>query len=772
MLRGPASSSFCTNKKRCYPINFANGPALTVPPTTLPPLQADPGQGGKDSDHDVILYAPLHNQQYKMDRVRKTIKTRPIPQSQVRKFERDLANHPWEEILSGKTSDEQAELFHTFLSSKLESYFPEKSVKISSLDKKWFSPSLKQLHRRMQRAYHKNRSSQKYKKIKEKFRRLKRAAIKSFYSDFVLDLKKSDPSKWYTMAKKIGAIDQLNEGEVKVESLSGLSNIQAAQKIAEHFAAVSNEYAPINYSDLPCYLPALPPPQVEEHDVYTRLKYLKKTRSTLPIDIPDKLRQDCSLFLAGPLTAIINNSLTLAKYPAVWKQEWVTPAPKVTHPKEISDLRKISSNSDYSKLFEGYLKEWIMEDIMQKIDAGQFGGLPGLGTEHMIVCLLDRILKLLDRHTDRSAIILTFLDWKAAFDRQDPTLAVKKFIQLGVRPSLIPLLASYLTNRKMKVKFNGEMTEFLKLVGGGPQSTLLGQIEYLVSINDSADSVPEDDRFKYIDDLSLLQLVCFAGLVTEYDFSQHVASDIGVDHAYLPSDAYPTQRHLDSISRWTSDNLMMLNEKKCNYMVISRSDTDISTRLAVNNTKLEQISVTKLLGVWISDNMSWSRNCKEITIKAYSRLSMITKLKYVGVGEDDLIDVYKLFIRSCLEYCSVAFHSSLTVKQSEKLERIQKTCLKVILGEMYCSYEAALEMCGLEKLSIRREAKCLNFSLKCLKNDRLTKAFPLKLAKDQDVRKNEIFVVNFAKTSTYKKSAIPYCQRLLNKHYQSLKRKS
>ena len=84
----------------------------------------------------------------------------------------------------------------------------------------------------------------------------------------------------------------------------------------------------------------------------------------------------------------MNNSLTLAKYPAVWKQEWVTPAPKVTHPKEISDLRKISSTSDYSKLFEGYLKEWIMEDIMQKIDAGQFGGLPGLGTEHMIVWLL------------------------------------------------------------------------------------------------------------------------------------------------------------------------------------------------------------------------------------------------------------------------------------------------------------------------------------------------------------------------------------------------
>ena len=43
-----------------------------------------------------------------------------------------------------------------------------------------------------------------------------------------------------------------------------------------------------------------------------------------------------------------------------------------------------------------------MKDISENIDIGQFGGQPGMGTEHMIVCLLDRILKLLDRHPDRS----------------------------------------------------------------------------------------------------------------------------------------------------------------------------------------------------------------------------------------------------------------------------------------------------------------------------------------------------------------------------------
>ena len=102
----------------------------------------------------------------------------------------------------------------------------------------------------MQRAFHRNRSSQKYKKLKSKFKRLKRNSIKSFYSDFVSELKVTDPGKWYSMAKKIGAIDQMNDGDVEVESLSGLTNIEAARKIAEYFASVSNESSPINFCSL------------------------------------------------------------------------------------------------------------------------------------------------------------------------------------------------------------------------------------------------------------------------------------------------------------------------------------------------------------------------------------------------------------------------------------------------------------------------------------------------------------------------------------------
>ena len=66
-----------------------------------------------------------------------------------------------------------------------------------------------------------------------------------------------------------------------------------------------------------------------------------------------------------------------------------------------------------------------------------------------------------------------------------------------------------------------------------------------------------------------------------------------------------------------------------------------------------------------------------------------------GVSTEDLLEIYVLFKRSIAEYCSVAYHSSLNVENCDKLEQIQKTCLKVIPGEMYVGYTAALEMFGL-----------------------------------------------------------------------------
>jgi hypothetical protein len=62
-------------------------------------------------------------------------------------------------------------------------------------------------------------------------------------------------------------------------------------------------------------------------------------------------------------------------------------------------------------------------------------------------------------------------------------------------------------------------------------------------------------------------------------------------------------------------------------------------------------------------------------------MSMLTKLMYVVVSTEDLIDILILFVSSLTEYCTVAFHSSLTVAQATSIERNQKTSLIVVLGD-------------------------------------------------------------------------------------------
>ena len=110
----------------------------------------------------------------------------------------------------------------------------------------------------------------------------------------------------------------------------------------------------------------------------------------------------------------------------------------------------------------------------------------------------------------------------------------------------------------------------------------------------------------------------------------------------------------------------------------------------------------------------------------------------------------------------MAWHSSLSSQQESSIERYQSVCLRIILQESYISYEAALEMTGLEKLAIRRTQRCIKFSKKCSEHTINKRFFPQNVQQIIEVWNKEKFKVNFAHMAKYKNSAIPYCQRLLN----------
>ena len=202
----------------------------------------------------------------------------------------------------------------------------------------------------------------------------------------------------------------------------------------------------------------------------------------------------------------------------------------------------------------------------------------------------------------------------------------------------------------------------------------------------------------------------------------------------------------------------------------------VATRFTLDGAYIERQSATKILGVWIGEDPScWEKNTKEIMKRTYASMSILTKLKYAGLSRGKLIHIFSLFVRSYTEYCSVAWHDSLTQDQTNAIERLQIVALKIILGvdcprkpDGHFDYPEALRFCKLKSLFDRREARTLAFGKKSLKHSGLKRLFPLKedILEDQpNLRRHEKFQVNFARTSSYKNSAIPSIQRRLNQHF-------
>ena len=129
-----------------------------------------------------------------------------------------------------------------------------------------------------------------------------------------------------------------------------------------------------------------------------------------------------------------------------------------------------------------------------------------------------------------------------AFSRQCHTLGVQSFLHNVVRSSLAPLLISYFTDRKMRVKWHGKVSEVRDLPGGGAMGAMLGIWEYLSQTNHNADCVPIEDRFKFVDDLSTLEIINLLNVgLSSFNAKLQVPSDISVDNYFIPGENFESQ---------------------------------------------------------------------------------------------------------------------------------------------------------------------------------------------------------------------------------------
>ena len=171
---------------------------------------------------------------------------------------------------------------------------------------------------------------------------------------------------------------------------------------------------------------------------------------------------------------------------------------------------------------------------------------------------------------------------------------------------------------------------------------------------------------------------------------------------------------------------MELNVEKSKAMIFNFTHNyQFSTNLSHNGDDVEVINQTKLLGTIITDDLKWHKNTESLVRRANARMRIMHKISEFSAPREDMIQIYFSYIRSILEQSSTVWHSSLTVEDSQDIERVQKSAVRITLKEEYNNYDDALDILDIETLSERRENMSLKFARNCLKNDLTSDLFPL-----------------------------------------------
>ena len=172
--------------------------------------------------------------------------------------------------------------------------------------------------------------------------------------------------------------------------------------------------------------------------------------------------------------------------------------------------------------------------------------------------MIDQIKKYQD-DPEHLSVIWNSYDWNAAFDKLDPTKVAIKCIKIGIRSSITKILIDFMNQRKIQVKMNLQSSTPYDLIGGSPQGSILGQLLYIIGSDDVSEEVPEDDKYKYIDDLAVFDAVKTSDELIEYDVWQHVPSDIATNEKFLAPSTFKSQTTNDLIQTWTNSNKMKIN---------------------------------------------------------------------------------------------------------------------------------------------------------------------------------------------------------------------
>ena len=660
-----------------------------------------------------------------------------------------IADFDWDSIKC-EDVNQYATNFTNILINLAKESIPNKKVRIRPQDLPWINSLVRKLMRKRNRLYKKYKLDKTierydaYKEVRNDVTALLRKLKKEYFTSLAEKLKISNLSSsdyWKTLKSFIKPTTNSSIPPIFDEG-SYISDSNKKAKLLNDFFV--NQ---IILDDTGATLPTLLLPDREplnnititNDEVRSVLQTLKLGKSSGPDNINNRILKELANPISKPLCDLSNLSLSRGIFPDSWKQANVSPLYKKDDPSLVSNFRPISLLSTLGKTMEKIVHKHIFNYFKDNniITCLQSGFIPGDSTVNQLEDIYNTFCKALDDGLEVRAV---FCDISKAFDRVWQFGLIYKLKRAGINGLLLDWLTDYLSNRKQRVVIPGGSSGWEYINSGVPQGSILGPLLFLLYINDVVQDIQSCVR-RFADDTSLYIIV-----ENPNDAAMLLNSD------------------LETIYKWAETWLVKFNLSKSESLLVSRkSNRNRHPPLIMNNVYINEVTHHKHLEIFLSNDGTWHEHINYITSKAWQRIYIIRKLKFL-LDRESLNRAYISFIRPILEYADIVWDNC-TQYEIDLIEQIQIEAARVVTGATrLVSIELLYRETGWEPL-YKRRYKHKMYQFYKMNND-LTPAYlttlvppTVEYASAYNLRGSQNFRPMLTRTQLYYKSFLPSCIR-------------
>ena len=587
---------------------------------------------------------------------------------------RTLSQTNWDDI-TDKNVDEATEALTDTLYHAATLCIPVKNVR-SRHDKLWVTPELRRhirkrnrlfnLARKRQTEYHWTRWRTQRNLVTSMNRKLKNELMKSKIS--ILLENKKDPFKYHTILKSITGLRRdttippligenetiVNDDRSKAETFNSYFCAQTDISLTASHHKYLSEYKK-THPETPHHIDTI---AFTPSEILTVINGLDASKACGPDKLPTRLLKMMAIYIAEPLTKIFNKSLSTGEYPITWKRAQVKPVFKGKgSPSDATNYRPISLLPCLSKVFEKLMFKRIYEHINSHslLSDRQSGYRPGHNTQLQLVYLTDKLYKSLDQSEDFTII---YLDISRYFEKiWHEGLLAKCSLEFGLRGNVLRWLKSYLKDRNQVVQVGNEQSPPLTMKAGVPQGSVLGPLLAIMYLN-GLSNITLNSMLYFADDSSL--------------HCSHTPDN-------LPAKELELQRDLDAIHDYGCKWAITFNASKTTQQTFSRRKDVMVPTLTFGGRAIPLTNDHKHLGLTFSSDLKFKQHVNETLLKFNRALSPLYPIAPY-IPRVVLHEIYNVYVKPHLEYCSAVYDGNLTAFDSKRLEKAQNRAARLITG--------------------------------------------------------------------------------------------